>query len=175
MLYVIRQSWGRYAMAMMILLVGLSFPTPGLAQEEGQDETPEDIARENNQWAVDDLKASDGKPDEDGEIYVKAEARDWLDFKKHPTHRTFELSSDFARDITEKFYKAGAPKVWMTTIGSFEDNGTTFEITDNMVIEIGKDAEKRKAVLAVYKALADEAEEPALIDIGQDYIFITGD
>jgi len=140
------------------------------------DESPDEIARENTTTAAESMAESDKGVDEDGEKIWKAEARDWLNFDKHNNHRTFELPVAFAREIVEKYYKAGAEKVWMTGITELEADGVVLHISDYMVVVLPKDdAAKRAATFAVYNKVMEEAEEPALKDIGQTYIFLEGD
>jgi hypothetical protein len=139
------------------------------------EESPESIAKENNQSAEEDMALSDKGKDEDGDKVWKQEARDFFDYQKNPRNSTFELSSQFARTFTNNVYAAGAEKVWVTAISETEIGQNKIHMSDNMVVVLPTDPTKRKAVFGVYNKELEKADEPPLKDIGQKYIFITGD
>ena len=177
-----RARWGLILLSMTFSFCVVACDAPADEADEDSEssevaaeETPESLARENNESAVEELAASDKGVDEEGEKLWKQEARDFFDFKKNPNNRTFELSSTFARQFTEDVYKAGAPTVWVTSIGEIELGDQKYNVSDNLVVVLPDDAEKRKAVFAVYNKLIGEAGDAAMSDIGQKYIFITGD
>jgi hypothetical protein len=161
-----------------VISMGLGCDTSGSASDEetaAAEESPESIAKENNESAEEELALSDKGKDDEGEKVWKQEARDFFDYQKNPRNGTFELSSGFARQFTNDVYAAGAEKVWVTGISEIELGQNKLNISDNLVVVLPADATKRKAVFDVYNRELAKADEPPLKDIGQKYIFLTGD
>lgn len=160
------------ARVLALLVAVLAAPLPAGADD---DNDPAAAARESSKAGEEELAASRKGVDEDGEKLWMQEARDFFDRAKNPKNRTFELPWKWAREMTGKFYKAGATKVWITSISEFEIGDAKLFVSDDMVIVLPTDPEKRKSVLAVYNAWAKEVEETTLADVGQKYIHIVGD
>ncbi|HQY87210.1 MAG TPA: hypothetical protein PK402_01035 [Tepidisphaeraceae bacterium] len=152
------------------------------ADAEDGDETAEvDDSESRESWSkeISDegevaLKESDKGVDEDGEKVSKMEALEYYDEKKHPENRTFEMSREWARGFTEKAYKAGAEKVWVTRISEDEIEGHKIRMSDDLLIVLPADAAKRKAIFELWNGEVED-EELKLVDVGQKYIFYVAD
>jgi len=142
---------------------------------ESDGESPERVARENARTALQALADSDKGIDDSGDRLWKQEAREYFNYRKHPDNRTFELNADWAREFTEAAYSAGAEEVWVVEISEFELAGDKYNMSDNMVVVLPLDRQKRDAIFRAYNLPLQEAGFESLADVGQSHIFITGD
>jgi len=91
------------------------------------------------------------------------EAREWLN-PSHANHVGFKMSPATMLDWTNKFYAAGAAKVYCVDMQTIGNN----EICAMFVIEMPSDPAARKAVLKVSDNLNEE-DHPSL-DNGEKYL-----
>jgi hypothetical protein len=97
-----------------------------------------------------------------------AEAKAWLSVK---TNVLFEGSKAEAVQLTEAFYRAGCPKVYITGI---EKLGGVF-VSASMVVQLPSEAAARKAAFAIEKTFAAKEGEDGADDKGQKYLSLTFD
>lgn len=91
------------------------------------------------------------------------EAREWL-APAQKNHAGFKVSVAAMRELTEKFYKAGAKKVWaanMETMGQME-------VCAQLIVEMPTDTAARRAVIDIDDKLNEE-EQPSA-DKGNKYL-----
>jgi len=97
-----------------------------------------------------------------------AEARAWLAVKNN---QIFEGSKQDVIALTEDFYRAGCPKVYITGI---EKLAGKF-ISASMVVVLPADATQRAAAFKVEKQFAEKEGEDPSEDKGQKYLSLAFD
>ena len=115
-----------------------------------------------------DYKESDEAAEEEIKGPSAAEARAWL---AAPAHAIFEGSKTEVIALTESFYKAGCPKVYITGI---EKLGGTF-LSASMVAVLPSDATRRAGAFKVENAFSEKQGESGAKDKGQKYISLSFD
>lgn len=143
-------------------------------EEVDESESPEARSREISDEGEAALAESDKGVDEDGEKVSKMEALEYHDLEKHPENRTFEMPRQWAIEFTQKMYKAGAEKVWVTRISDEEIEGHKFRMSDDLLIVLPADSARRKAIFEIWNGEMED-EEMRLVDVGQKYIFLVAD
>ena len=98
-----------------------------------------------------------------------AEAAEWLNAAKHPSHGVFEMGNDRARAMVAGFYERGAKQVSVLDASPL---GNTV-ITSMLAVELPDAPDKRAQCLA-WEVQYLEGEEPSK-DFGQRYLLITTD
>ena len=97
-----------------------------------------------------------------------AEARAWL---AAPGNMLFEGSKEEVVALTDRFYRAGCPQVYMTGIESF--GGTP--VSASMVVVLPSDPDRRREALAVENEFSASIGEDGVEDRGQRYLFLAFD
>jgi len=105
---------------------------------------------------------------EDVDAPESAEARGWLAV---PSNAIFEGSKDEVSALTEAFYSAGCPRVYITGI---ERMGGT-QVSASMVAELPSDPSARSAALEIANEFYREQGEGDLGDRGQRYLMLLFD
>jgi hypothetical protein len=98
----------------------------------------------------------------------KAEAKIWL---KEKNHIVFEGSKEQAIKLTDDFYSAGSPMVYVSGIETMDD----VEIIAHITVLIPEDKEKRKKVFEIEASFMKDIGENPTKDYGQKYFSIAFD
>ena len=133
--------------------------------------TQQDSANANPSAAekeVTDYKELDKVAEEEIKAPDAAEARAWLGV---PANAIFEGSKAEVIALTESFYKAGCPKVYITGI---EKLGGTF-VSASMVAVLPSDPSQRQSAFKVENAFSEKQGEDGSEDKGQKYIWLSFD
>lgn len=124
----------------------------------------EDLSDYDAGWSDEDYREMDDMAAE--EISADAaEARAWL---AAPDHQMFEGDKGTVAELVDRFYAAGAPRVWITGI---EDFGGT-QVSASIVVEMPSSSADREAVLAIEKDYAATYGESGYEDRGQRYLML---
>jgi hypothetical protein len=115
-----------------------------------------------------DYKEIDSLAEEEIKAPNTAEARVWL---KVPANAIFEGSKAEVVALTESFYKAGCPKVYITGI---EKLGDTF-VSASMVVVLPSEPAQRANAFKVENAFSQKEGESGYQDKGQKYISLSFD
>ena len=141
-----------------ILLLAACGGSPG--RDEGSSPAEDDYAfdyAEIDQLAEEEINAPNA-----------AEARAWL---AAPGNLLFEGSKEEVVALTDRFYRAGCPQVYMTGIESF--GGTP--VSASMVVVLPSDPDRRREALAVENEFSASIGEDGVEDRGQRYLFLAFD
>ncbi len=98
-----------------------------------------------------------------------AEAREWLDPVKYPTHRVMEMPPQTAREMVSGFYDRGAEKVYVLEPAAVGN----LLLTAQLAVKLPKDPSQRRQCLE-WAAKHEGGESPDA-DWGQKYLLITTD
>jgi phage host-nuclease inhibitor protein Gam len=143
----------------------------GLIALTGCEKVAKVITEAENKDKEAELKIDYAALDKDAEEEIKessAEARAWLGMKNN---QIFEGSKTNVTALTEQFYKAGCPKVYITGI---EKLGGVF-LSASMVVVLPTDPAQRAAAFKAEKEFVEKEGEDGSEDKGQKYLSLTFD
>lgn len=115
-----------------------------------------------------DYKELDKAAEEEIKAANAAEARAWLAV---PSNAIFEGSKTEVTALTESFYKAGCPKVFITGIEKF---GNT-PVSASMIVVLPSEPAQRASAFAIENAFSQKEGETGDKDKGQKYMLLSFD
>ena len=143
----------------------------GLPLVIGCNKVAKAIADADNKEEKQEEKIDYAELDKEAEEEIKgasAEAKAWLAMKNN---LIFEGSKAEVIALTERFYKAGCPKVYITDIGKL---GATF-FSASMVVVLPTNTTQRADAFKIEKEFSQKAGEDPAEDKGQKYLSLLFD
>lgn len=145
-----------------ILLMGiLLIAAAGCASKDRNAGTP---GGESSTSLQKELKDADNEVDKEIDDGSAAEAKKWLSSE---LNGFWNESSISIKEIVQKYYDAGAPRVYVTGIEEFQGK----RISASIAVELPSDKAGREKVFKADESLATElGDDEPIKDIGQKYI-----